>query len=99
MADIIPVSGDFGQRLNEFMNRFGSSQTPLKVSYEMGTKYVKVISGPYGKQAIHAFIDFSGNIYRPATERMPKKPVLGSIYDDDFGLRTAIDPVGLLYVR
>jgi hypothetical protein len=99
MTNIIPVSGDFGQRLKEFMDRFGAKHTPMKVSYEMGTKYVKVISGPYGKQAIHAFIDFSGNIYRPATERMPKKTALGSIYDDDFGLRTAVDPIGLLYIR
>lgn len=95
---IIPVSSDFNQRLSQFMDRFGTLMNPVRVSYEMGTKYAKIISGLYGNQHIHAYLDFSGNLYHPATERMPKRPPFSSMYNDDFGL-TNIDKVGISYVR
>jgi hypothetical protein len=98
-GNIIPVSKDFGERLAMFIEHFAKWMSPSKVSYEMGTKYVKVLTGPYGKQQIHAFIDFSGNLYHPLTEKMPKKKVAATIYDDDFGLKRGIDPIGISYVR
>ena len=95
---IIPVANGFGDRLKDFITHFQVKMSNSKVSYEMGTKYVKIISGPYGKQILHCFLDFSGNIYKPANERNPKQHSIGSIYADDFGIND-VDTSGIQYIR
>lgn len=99
MYNLTPVSKQFGTRLDLFKEQFQILMGDQKVSYEIGTKYVKIITGPYGKQTLHAFLDFSGNIYKPRNERSPNSKILGSIYDDNFGIPNAIGINGVPYVR
>lgn len=94
MANIIPVAAKFNQRLTLFLQAF-EAYIGKKVSYEMGTKYVKILTGSYGNETAHGFIDFSGNIHKINSWRTPDKKIRGNIFDDNFGIETAIDFNGI----
>lgn len=107
MAPIIPVSKDFTNQLTNFIETLQrliddhlESLAPYKVSYEMGTKYVKIVTGVYGNQSVHCFIDFSGNIYKANSWKAPDlKHIRGSIYDENCGVGTAVNIHGAIYLK
>lgn len=98
MSVIIPVKEDFQKRLGEFIDAL-QEICDKKVSYEMGTKYVKIILGDYYNRQIHSFIDFSGNIYKAASLTIPAKHIRGSIYDDNYSIGIAVDQYGATSLR
>jgi len=104
---IVPITKDFQKRLNEFIqaleNYCNQYKTPeeehVKVSYTMGTKWVKIVLGRYGNQSSHSFIDFSGNIYKAASWTVPAKHIRGSIYDENFSIGKGVNQYGATALR
>ena len=111
MPKIIPVSKDFTTQLTKFIETLQGvindhfswnypNSTPHPVSYEMGTKYVKIVTGSYGSQSAHCFIDFSGNIYKANSWKAPEtKHIRGSIFDENCGVGIAVNMHGAIYLR
>lgn len=103
MKTLIPVSKDFEDRLVLFLKTLQNAidEKPATrtrrpyyfVSYETGTKYVKIVSGRYGSQSAHCFIDFSGNVYKAESWKEASEDIKGSIYDEDFGIETAMTSI------
>ena len=70
--------------------------------FDQSTRYAKiycndVVDGVRQKQGtIWAFVDMvNGNIHRPASAAVPAKPIIGNVFDDDYGLQytTASGPM------
>jgi hypothetical protein len=107
MITIVPVKEDFQKRLGEFIQALydhinmylAPEENPKKVSYEMGTKYVKIVLGNYSGRSVHCFIDFSGNIYKAASWTIPAKHVRGSIYDENFSIGKGVNEYGATPLR
>ena len=98
MSKIIPISKDFQNQLNAYINALTKIQEyNIPVTYEMGTKYVRVFIGKYSMRKIHSFLDFSGNIYRPLSDDAPyTKMIIGSIYDDNYSIGKSVDQFGII---
>lgn len=63
-----------------------------------GKKYIRIVSMKYGASA-YAFIDLTGNIYKPAGWKAPAKHVRGNIFDENFSINKAFGPYGVAYLR
>lgn len=76
-----------------------SAGLTAKLSYTKGPKYYKVLStsstGGAGN-AVWAFIDKEGNIFKPASWKAPAKGVRGNLFDVHNGL-LHIGPYGPAY--
>ena len=64
--------------------RMGYTHSPAP-TYEMkeGKKFVKIIEvGQGGFRHVHCFVDFEGNIYKPASFNKPAKGIRGNINNE-----------------
>jgi hypothetical protein len=64
--------------------RMGFTHAPAP-TYEMkeGKKFVKIVEvGQNGWRCVHCFVDFEGNIYKPASFNRPAKHIRGNIKND-----------------
>ncbi len=93
---IIPVSRDFQSQLTKFITALQPLVSPKKVSYQMGTKYVRIEIGKFGSQEVHCFIDFSGGIYKAITDKAAYKSSSGTIFDENCGVGTIVDGNGVI---
>jgi hypothetical protein len=98
MTNIVPVKEDFQKTLGEFISGL-HSLTGKKVSYEIGTKWARVFIGDFSERTIHSFVDFSGNIYKAASDTVPAKKIRGSIYDENYSIGTGVDEHGAKFLR
>jgi len=96
MTNIIPVSKDFQSQLTKFITALQPLVSPKQVSYQMGTKYVRIEIGQFGSQEVHCFIDFSGGIYKAITDKSASKLSFGSIYNENCGVGTTVDATGVI---
>lgn len=79
MSKLVPISKDFQSKLIEFIKNLQSCNEN-NVSYEMGTKWVKIFIGDFSTRIVYCFIDFSGNMYKANSDVNPGKKI-GSIYE------------------
>lgn len=98
MADIIPVKENFQRTLDGFISAL-QEISHKKVSYEIGTKWVRVFLGDYHERVIHSFIDFSGNIYKAASSTIAAKGIRGSIYDENYSIGKGVTEFGTRTLR
>ncbi len=64
--------------------RMGFTHAPAP-TYEMheGKKFVKIVEvGQGGFRCVHCFVDFEGNIYKPACFKRPAKHIRGNINNE-----------------
>lgn len=67
-----------------------------------GRKFIKIVSSDSKNdhRSVYAFIDFHGNIYKPATWKAPAlNAVRGSVFDTDFSWGKAFHEHGVHYLR
>lgn len=98
MVDIVPVKENFQKTLDGFIATLGAL-SEKKVSYEIGTKWVRVFLGSYSERVIHSFIDFSGNIYKAASPTIVAKGIRGSIYDKNYSIGIGVTEFGTKSLR
>lgn len=73
-------------------------KTP-ELTFEIGRKYIRVVSNNYGGRSVYCFIDLEhGHILKSASWKVPAKGIRGSIFADDHG-RSAINSYGAHYYR
>lgn len=79
----------------DYMTENFPSLTPEKISYVMGTRYIKILRG----NSAHAFIDRSnGDVLKAASWRAPAKHARGNLYDTTNGMGQ-MGPYGPAYLR
>ena len=66
----------------EFENIWTIGGAP-KFTKKIGEKFIKISSVAPGSNSAFAFIDLNGNIYKPASFRVPAKGIRGNIYDEN----------------
>lgn len=80
---------------DDYIYRNGFDSQREELTYTVGRKYVKVISG----HSVHTFIDMTnGDILKPAGYNKPAKHSRGSIFAVDFG-KSCMTPHGPNYLR
>lgn len=89
--------------------------TTVKLTAEPGRKYIRLVeqacvvrpalveqafgSRPADPRYVYCFIDYDGNIYKPASWKAPAKHVRGSVFDPDYSWGRALGPYGVAYLR
>lgn len=71
-----PTREDLDSFINDFYNYFRISDSDRNVSY--GKKFIKISKG----NMVKVFVDYEGNIYKPASHATPAKGIRGTIYDE-----------------
>lgn len=73
----------------------------VKVDFNVGRKYIKVIVESSGSRSAYCFLDSEGNIYKPASWKAPStKHIRGNIVEDDnYSFRKGLGPYGTAYMK
>jgi hypothetical protein len=71
-----PTREDLESFVNDYCRYFGITNIDKNVTY--GKKYIKISNG----RSVKVFVDYEGNIYKPASHASPAKGIRGTIYDE-----------------
>lgn len=83
---ITPVAKDFNPRLTLFVQQLRKLVQNQNITTSYGSKFIKVIIGPFNNEKAHLFVDFAGNIYKAETWKFARKPHISSIFDANCGI-------------
>lgn len=71
----------------------------LSIDEKVGNKYIRIWSGRGSHRSAYCFLDYQGNIYKPATWKAPAKHTRGSIFEDKCSWGKGLGPYGASYLR
>lgn len=104
--EILQRAEEFRAALQEYIVNQQKQNSPVLVDLyktqillKNGTKNIKVIRKDT-QSIVHCFIDLAtGNILKAASWKVPANGVRGNIFDDNYGIGTAVTEYGAAYFR
>lgn len=102
-ASVLARAEEFAVELQAYCNikrriDFPSLQD-VTIEVKPGRKNIKIVRID-GQTMVHCFIDAeTGDIYKAASWNAPAKHARGNIFDDGFGIGTAVNEYGAAYLK
>jgi hypothetical protein len=82
-----------------YVTKYPNIGAPV-ITVDWGRKYARIVKETAGQKMVHSFIDLSnGDILKAASWAAPAKRARGSVFDDNYGVGSAVNVYSAQYLR